>query len=192
MLSVVSSNQSFFGDSAGIGCLGDSNSFFGTSSGVNAISASTNSLFGALSGLGLVGGSFNCFFGALAGGVIGNGGDNCGFGTQALWNSTANSNSAFGHLAGANLTSGGNNIILGANTNVSSPTASNELAIGNFITGNSIDVGIGGSRNLRIAGNLGVGNAVAATVPAAVIKKIEVFDASGASLGFIAVYNSIA
>lgn len=32
---------------------------------------------------------------------------------------------------------------------------------------------------------------VAATTPGAVVKKIEVFDASGTSLGFLAVYSTI-
>lgn len=40
-------------------------------------------------------------------------------------------------------------------------------------------------------GGLGVGNSAAATLPGLVTKKIEVFDASGASLGFIAVYDAI-
>lgn len=44
----------------------------------------------------------------------------------------------------------------------------------------------------RVTGaSLGVGNAVAATVPGAVVKKVQIFDASGTSLGFIAVYSSI-
>lgn len=41
------------------------------------------------------------------------------------------------------------------------------------------------------AGSLGVGNSVAATTLGSVVKKIEVFDAAGTSLGFIAVYDSI-
>lgn len=46
-------------------------------------------------------------------------------------------------------------------------------------------------RNVRITGNLGVGNSAAATTPGTITKKIEIFDASGTSLGFIAVYDSI-
>lgn len=38
---------------------------------------------------------------------------------------------------------------------------------------------------------LGVGNSAAATTPGNVVKKIEVFDASGNSLGFLAVYDGI-
>lgn len=41
-------------------------------------------------------------------------------------------------------------------------------------------------------GGLGTGNAVSATTPGAVIKKMEVFDASGNSLGFVPIYSSIA
>lgn len=40
-------------------------------------------------------------------------------------------------------------------------------------------------------GKLAVGNAVAATTPGPVTKKVEVFDAAGASLGFVAVHSSI-
>jgi hypothetical protein len=45
--------------------------------------------------------------------------------------------------------------------------------------------------NLRVTGNLGVGNSVAATTLGTVTKKVEVFDSSGVSLGFIPVYDSI-
>lgn len=38
---------------------------------------------------------------------------------------------------------------------------------------------------------IGVGNAAAATTPGTVTNKIEVFDATGASLGFVPVYNAI-
>ena len=40
-------------------------------------------------------------------------------------------------------------------------------------------------------GKLAVGNSAPATTPGSVAKKIEVFDASGTSLGFVAVYSSI-
>ena len=40
-------------------------------------------------------------------------------------------------------------------------------------------------------GTLGVGNSAAATTPGNVVKKIEVFDDAGNSLGFLAVYDSI-
>lgn len=43
---------------------------------------------------------------------------------------------------------------------------------------------------IAVAG-LGVGNAASATTPGTVVKKVEIFDASGVSLGFIPVYSSI-
>jgi hypothetical protein len=44
---------------------------------------------------------------------------------------------------------------------------------------------------LIAVGGIGVGNAASASTPGTVTNKIEVFDASGASLGFVAVYNAI-
>jgi hypothetical protein len=38
---------------------------------------------------------------------------------------------------------------------------------------------------------IGVGNSALATTPGTVVRKIEVFDASGSSLGFVPVYNTI-
>lgn len=44
---------------------------------------------------------------------------------------------------------------------------------------------------LVATGGLGVGNSATATTPGAVTKKIEVFDATGASLGFVPIYDAI-
>jgi hypothetical protein len=44
---------------------------------------------------------------------------------------------------------------------------------------------------LITATGLGVGNAVAATTPGAVVRKMEVFDAAGTSLGFVPIYSTI-
>lgn len=62
--------------------------------------------------------------------------------------------------------------------------------IGNYF------INYGGSRPSAIAGqvrvaSLGVANSTAATTPGTVTRKIEIFDASGASLGFVAVYDAI-
>lgn len=38
---------------------------------------------------------------------------------------------------------------------------------------------------------IGVGNSAAATTPGSVVRKMEVFDATGASLGFVPIYSSI-
>lgn len=51
-----------------------------------------------------------------------------------------------------------------------------------------------GTGDVRLAGNLGVGNSASASVipVSGLVKKIEIFDAAGTSLGFIPVYSSIA
>jgi hypothetical protein len=46
-------------------------------------------------------------------------------------------------------------------------------------------------QKLTAIGGLGVGNSAAATTPGSVVKKIEIFDAAGVSLGFIPVYSTI-
>jgi hypothetical protein len=43
----------------------------------------------------------------------------------------------------------------------------------------------------RFVAGIGVGNSAAATTPGSVVKKIQVFDATGTSLGYIAVYSAI-
>lgn len=57
-----------------------------------------------------------------------------------------------------------------------------------FKASGGIDVLTG---KLTAVGGLGVGNSVAATTPGTVVKKIQIFDAAGVSLGFIAVYDTI-
>lgn len=44
---------------------------------------------------------------------------------------------------------------------------------------------------VKAVGGIGVGNSAAATTPGTVIKKMEIFDASGVSLGFIPIYDAI-
>jgi hypothetical protein len=44
---------------------------------------------------------------------------------------------------------------------------------------------------LLVSGALGVGNTAAATTPGAVVRKMEIFSATGVSLGFIPVYDAI-
>lgn len=49
-----------------------------------------------------------------------------------------------------------------------------------------------GSGDVLLAGKLGVGNSAAASVAVGtLVKKIEIFDAAGTSLGFVPVYSSI-
>lgn len=64
---------------------------------------------------------------------------------------------------------------------------------------NARDLGITGTRwrtgffagKVQATGGIGVGNSAAATTPGTVTKKMEVFDADGASLGFVAIYDAI-
>ena len=44
--------------------------------------------------------------------------------------------------------------------------------------------------NVRIIGNLGVGNSAAAAL-GTVVRKVQIFDSAGASLGFLPVYDAI-
>jgi len=72
----------------------------------------------------------------------------------------------------------------------------------NTYSAKDVNYGRGGTRTALVSdengapcllavGSLGVANSAAATTPGTVTKKIEIFDASGASLGFIAVYDAI-
>jgi hypothetical protein len=46
-------------------------------------------------------------------------------------------------------------------------------------------------QKLIARGGIGVGNSVAATTPGSVTKKMEIFDQTGASLGFVPIYSTI-
>lgn len=58
-------------------------------------------------------------------------------------------------------------------------------ATGLSVTGTVVASGAVGGASLRVA------NSAAASTPGTVVKKIEVFNAAGTSLGFIAVYDAI-
>lgn len=62
------------------------------------------------------------------------------------------------------------------------------VALMRFNAGGGIDILHG---KLTAVGGIGVGNSAVATTPGTVTRKIEVFDASGASLGFVPVYDAI-
>lgn len=61
----------------------------------------------------------------------------------------------------------------------------------NYNTGFTSKFKVDSSGNARIAGNLGVGNSAAGSTLGSVVKKVQIFDASGASLGFVPVYDAI-
>jgi len=85
--------------------------------------------------------------------------------------------------AAGTLTLGGNTFTgTGSVVRATAPTFASTITV----TTNAVVTG----KVLTTAG-LGVGNSVAATTPGTVTKSIEVFDAAGVSLGFIAVYDAI-
>ncbi len=101
---------------------------------------------------------------------------------------TVRSINGSGHLAQV-LINGESNPVW-VNMNAEQPAASGQVV---RILGQSgdlyIDAVVSGAP--RVVATLGAPNAVAATTPGTVVKKLEVFDAAGTSLGFVAVYNTI-
>lgn len=107
--------------------------------------------------------------------------------TSALmqWSNTATANTAAdGLLIG--IDSVGNAII---NQQESLPITLRTGANATQLVLNA-DGTINASGQIKVA-SLGVGNSAAASIPGTVTKKIEVFDASGTSLGFLPVYDAI-
>lgn len=112
------------------------------------------------------------------------------------------SNTEFGYLDGVSSA-------LQTQLNAKLALAGGTLTGALLFTDNSFDIGASGLTRPRtgyfgtnvvaggkalLTGGLGVGNSAAATQvlgAVAVVKKIEVFDASGASLGFLPVYSAI-
>jgi len=91
-------------------------------------------------------GTANTAFGTSTLAANNDGSFNTAMGYLALSGNTSGSgNVAFGYNSGSNITTGGNNIIIGSGTtaNVSSPTASNEMNIGNTLFGTAVNNTIG-------------------------------------------------
>lgn len=105
----------------------------------------------------------------------------------------AGGNIELGHLGSAGrVTSFTGNLYLTApDTLIQYNTGSTDIV--NWYTGAGTLKGkLTAAGDMLLAGKLGVGNSAAASVAVGtLVKKIEVFDASGASLGFIPVYSSI-
>lgn len=84
-----------------------------------------------------------------------------------------------------------------ANGNVTVGVASSTTAADGVYFGTDTNLYRAGPDRLRTddkfvtALGLGVGNSVAAATPGAVVRKMEVFDAAGTSLGFVPIYNTI-
>jgi len=171
------SNNSFFGSSAGFKNGGNGNSFFGSDAGKFNTSGLYNSFFGINSGNRNTVGQFNAFYGANSGFSNLQGGNNTFLGNEAGISNTSGSNNTYvGNRAGAVMTTGNNNIFIGSDAGeFNSPTASNNIVIGNNssvsanatnsivigsgnFTNSSNEVVIGGSQqNVFIPGKLKIG-----------------------------------
>ncbi len=80
-------------------------------------------------------GSYNVALGGSAMSTGSSGSGNVAVGQAALQNVTGNENVAIGYSTGSTLTSGGSNILIGNNIEAASATGSNQLNIGDLITG---------------------------------------------------------
>jgi hypothetical protein len=73
-------------------------------------------------------------------------------------------NTALGGSAGGNITTGNSNIAIGYNSQVASPTGSDQLSIGNWIYGSG--------------GNIGIGTGAALTAKLTVAGQVKIADGS--------------
>ncbi|SHL71637.1 tail fiber domain-containing protein [Flavobacterium chilense] len=100
-------------------------------------------------------GNDNTSMGAWALYAVKNGSGNTGVGLSAGYNVLGDFNTLIGYKSGFHIETGSNNIVIGANStgdiNPSTPTASNELNIGNTLFGTGINGAVGGT-----AGKVGV------------------------------------
>jgi hypothetical protein len=128
---------------------GNQNSAFGLSSLLNNSTGSYNSAFGYLSLYNNTTGYENCAFGSNAlnsnstgwhntavgyDALINNttGWQNTAVGHHSLQNNTGNYNTAIGYNAGSNVTTGANLTLIGIDANPSSPTAIDQITLGNI------------------------------------------------------------
>lgn len=131
-------DNSLFGNLAGLGNSGSGNSVFGSTAARSSNTGNENSVFGRSSGFNNAGGSFNAFFGAFAG----------------FSNQTANLNSFFGYRSGQATTSGTANAFLGSNAGYSNTEGAGNTFVGNSAGFNSTT----GSRNTIVGDNAGLAN----------------------------------
>jgi len=100
--------------------------------------------------------------------------------SQVLQQSSSGAAVTVGQLAVADLSTaktGTGSIVL-----ATAPTFASTITV----TTNALVTG-----KVLVTGGLGVGNSASATTPGTVVKKIQVFDALGFSLGYIPVYDAI-
>lgn len=87
--------------------------------------------------------------------------------------------------------------IMGSTKGLTLQPSGGQVLIGNAgvpVSGAKLEVtggDVSADGKVRATGGIGVGNSAAATTLGTVVKKMEVFDAAGASLGFVPIYNAI-
>ena len=173
-------NNSTYNTAVGYYSLFSNNSNYNTATGANALkgnstgSSNTANGYNSLAAAG--GGGINTAMGASSLTAVTNGNGNTAIGASAGSGITTGSYNTVLGYGGGNITTGSNNIIIGSNSggiNAASPTASNQLNIGNTIWGDlsagkifigttytapveALDVGTG---NVRAAGFISTSDA---------------------------------
>jgi hypothetical protein len=146
----------FAGQGSAVGAVASACVFIGTNAGNSSDGASGNVCIGYQAGRHNESGDQNTFVGREAGfGVAGqNHNNNTGLGQRAGFVLTTGSNNVLvGFGAGNALTTGSNNIIIGYDLDASAVGVSDELNIGNVITGDMT----AGAGSLSISAKLGIG-----------------------------------
>ncbi|CAG0943264.1 hypothetical protein BROC_02204 [Candidatus Brocadiaceae bacterium] len=110
---------------------GVQNSAFGSSTLRNNITGNDNSAFGYTSLNSNTTGSGNCAFGFFSLRFNTAGFNNTAYGYQSLLNNTGNYNTALGYNAGSTITTGANLTCIGIDAAPSSPTAIDQVTLGN-------------------------------------------------------------
>jgi hypothetical protein len=144
----TTSDNIAIGNSAAINAKLDfSNIIIGNSTANKATMGYENIIMGTVAATNATAGNYNVMLGSNTGAV--NGGDyNIYIGDAAGYQTSGSDNTFLGASAGRNLTSGSKNIALGKDAALASPTADNQLSIGNTIYGTNLGsatnmVGIG-------------------------------------------------
>jgi hypothetical protein len=179
-------SNAFFGVSAGQNnTTASQNSFFGASAGQNNTTGGSNAFFGTSAGQNNTTGVANAFFGTSAGQNVTTGGDNTIIGTQAGRNATTGIfNTYIGSVAGRDngtgsrnvfigrqsgtfiangttaLTIANNSIFIGFDTRANADSQTNQIVIGDQVTGlgsNTTVLGNSSTTHGRWYGNLLIG-----------------------------------
>lgn len=119
--------------------------------------------------------------------VLTSGSPAAGFGTSLVMRTK---DSSAGTVVGGQIDAAATTVTPGA---VTSNVLFKHIKAGSVTTAFNIDVNSNLATGFKLlaTGGIGVGNSAAATTPGSVTRKIEIFDAAGASLGFVPVYDAI-